>query len=111
MNIHTKRYACLCLKVSPFLPFFLNKGRIEEMEENVDKKNGCLERRILNSRIYIHTTCCKAINCASVHRVGVVVQKMASLSRNPPQGFDKAIEACNNLPEDLLVDMVRVIDS
>ena len=33
---------------------------------------------------------------------------MASLSRNPPQGFDKAIEACNNLPEDLLVDMVRL---
>lgn len=80
------------------------------MEENVDKKNGFLQR-IINSRIYIHTTCFKAINCASMHRGRGGTLKMASLSRNPPQGFDKAIEACNNLPEDLLVDMVRVIDS
>ena len=33
---------------------------------------------------------------------------MASLSSNPPQGFGKAIEACNRLPEDLLAEMVRL---
>lgn len=80
------------------------------MEKNVDKKNGRLKKRGQWSDLYYFYCVYISHKIVYIHAAWVwLSRKMASLASNRPQGFDKAIAACNHLPEDILVEMVRTL--